>query len=142
MGLFCDSIAGVRPRCGRSALDMAAGAGRIAAMGKRRFAVLAGGLAGLAGIAAAGAQELPGDPVLGRELARKACAECHAVEAGERDGILPDPPAFQNLADDPAMTPLALRVFLSTPHTDMPNLILSQAEIDDLIAWIHSLETR
>ena len=116
---------------------MAAGAGRIATMGKRRFAILAGGLAGLIGIAAAGAQELPGDPVLGRDL-----AECHAVEADERDGITPGQRGFQDLADDPAMTPLALRVFLSTPHADMPNLILTQAEIDDLIAWIHSLKSR
>ena len=113
-------------------------------MGKRLFTILAGGLAGLAGIATAsataGAEALPGDPVLGHDLALEACAECHEVEPGERDAKLPDPPAFQNLADEPAMTALALRVFLSTPHTDMPGLILSDAEIDDLIAWIHSLK--
>lgn len=109
-------------------------------MGKRLFAILAGGLAGLAGIAAAGAGDLPGDPVLGRALAVKVCVECHEVEPGERAGKLPDPPAFQNLADDPAMTALALRVFLTTPHTNMPNLILTDAETDDVIAWIHGLK--
>lgn len=115
-------------------------AGRIPSMGKRIFAILAGGLAGLAGIAAAGARELPGDPVPGRALALEACVECHEIEPGEREGKLPDPPAFQNLADDPAMTVLALRVFLVTPHTNMPGLILTHAEIDDVIAYIHSLK--
>lgn len=86
------------------------------------------------------AQELPGSAVQGREFARTVCAACHAVEKGERDGALPDPPAFQRLADDPAMTALALRVFLTTPHRNMPNLILSDTEIDDVIAWIHSLK--
>ncbi|MBE9552078.1 MAG: cytochrome c [Proteobacteria bacterium] len=111
-------------------------------MEKHLFTILAGGLLGLAGIATAGAQDLPGDPVLGRDLALKDCVECHEIEPGERDANLPDPPSFQNLADTPAMTPLALRVFLTTPHNDMPNLILADAEVDDLIAWIHSLKSQ
>lgn len=111
-------------------------------MGKRLFAILAGALAGLAATAPAGARDLPGDPVLGHKLARQVCAQCHRVEPGEREGELPDPPAFQNLADDPAMTVLALRVFLTTPHVNMPNLILTDAETDDVIAWIHGLKAR
>lgn len=87
------------------------------------------------------AEELPGDPRLGRELALDICVQCHEIEAGERDGRLPDPPAFQNLADDPAMTALALRVFLHTPHANMPNLILSDADVDDIVAYIHSLKS-
>lgn len=109
-------------------------------MGKRLFATLVGGFAALAGIAAAAAQELPGDPLLGRALALDACVECHEIEPDERDAKLPDPPAFRNLADDTAMTVLALRVFLTTPHSNMPGLILSDAEIDDVIAYIHSLK--
>lgn len=87
------------------------------------------------------AEEVPGDPRLGRELAFDVCVQCHEIEAGERDGRLPDPPAFQNLADDPAMTVLALRVFLHTPHANMPNLILSDADVDDIVAYIHSLKS-
>jgi mono/diheme cytochrome c family protein len=90
---------------------------------------------------AALAEDLPGDPRLGRALALDICVRCHEVEAGERDGKLPDPPAFQNLADDPAMTALALRVFLHSPHANMPNLILSDANVDDVIAYIHSLKS-
>lgn len=87
------------------------------------------------------AEELPGDPKLGRALALDVCVQCHEVEAGEREGKMPDPPAFQNLADDAAMTPLALRVFLHSPHANMPNLILSDADVDDVIAYIHSLKS-
>jgi mono/diheme cytochrome c family protein len=90
---------------------------------------------------AAPAEELPGDARLGHALALEICAQCHEVETRERDGKLPDPPAFQNLADDPAMTALALRVFLHTPHANMPNLILSDADVDDVIAYIHSLKS-
>ena len=120
---------------------MDAQAGRLWVMEKSLSTILAGGLAGLAGVAVtSGARELPGDAALGHALALKACVECHEVEAGQRGASLPDPPSFQNLAEDPAMTPLALRVFLSTPHANMPGLILTDAEIDDIIAWIHSLK--
>jgi mono/diheme cytochrome c family protein len=120
-------------------MDVNPWAGKLHPMGKQLLPILAGGLAGLVGFAAA-AQELPGNPALGRGLALKVCVECHRVEPGESKGELPDPPAFQNLADDPAMTALALRVFLTTPHTNLPNLILSDAEVDDVIAYIHSLK--
>jgi hypothetical protein len=40
------------------------------------------------------------------------------------------------LADDPAITSLALRVFLRSPHEGMPDLILSNDEIDDVVAYI------
>lgn len=128
------------PVAGPPALDINARTARIEIMQKHLRTILAGGLAGLAAIATAGARELPGDAALGHALALKACVECHEVEAGQRGARLPDPPSFQNVAEEPAMTPLALRVFLSTPHTNMPGLILTDAEIDDIIAWIHSLK--
>lgn len=109
-------------------------------MRKSLLAIITVGLAGLAFAPAAVAEDLPGDPAMGHKLALKVCQECHHVEVGEREGELPDPPAFQNLAEDPAMTPLALRVFLTTPHSNMPNLILSDAEVDDIVAYIHSLK--
>jgi len=98
-------------------------------------------LASLAGAPAWADEDVPGDPVAGQVLAERVCADCHAVQAGDRKGVLPNPPAFQLMADDPAMTPLALRVFLESPHHDMPNLILTEEETDDVIAWIHSLKS-
>jgi hypothetical protein len=43
------------------------------------------------------------------------------------------------VADDPAVTALALRSFLQTPHFDMPNIMLSPAETDDIISYILTL---
>jgi hypothetical protein len=37
------------------------------------------------------------------------------------------------------VTPMGLRVFLQTPHSRMPDLHLTRAEADDLIAYIVSL---
>ena len=39
----------------------------------------------------------------------------------------------------PSTTSVALKVFLKTPHATMPNIILSEAEIDALAAYILSL---
>ena len=106
------------------------------------FGPVLAGLAMFAGTAPAPGQDLPGSPQAGRALAVALCADCHEVETGARGGTLPDPPGFQRLADDPAMTALALRVFLRTPHADMPNLILSDSESDDVIAYILGLRRR
>jgi hypothetical protein len=49
--------------------------------------------------------------------------------------ILPDrgdPPSFQSVAE--------LNVFLHSNHKNMPNLILSRADSDDVIAYIVSLK--
>ena len=43
---------------------------------------------------------------------------------------------------DPAVTELSLRVFLQTPHRNMPNLQLSQKETDDVIGFILSLKAQ
>jgi mono/diheme cytochrome c family protein len=86
------------------------------------------------------AQALPGDRYAGRTLARDVCAECHFVEEQDRGESWADAPAFQDVADDPAITAISLRVFLRTSHQDMPNLMLSEAETDDIIAFILSLK--
>lgn len=46
-------------------------------------------------------------------------------------------PAFQTLADDPA-----LRAFLQTPHGDMPDVMPTQEQTDHIIGYILSLKTR
>jgi hypothetical protein len=50
-------------------------------------------------------------------------------------------PAFRDVANASTTTPLALRVFLSTSHPTMPNIVLSKTEIDDIVAYIMSLRT-
>jgi len=86
------------------------------------------------------AQTYPGDPVAGANFSRKVCAVCHFVEAEDLGLSWSGAPAFQEVADDPAVTEISLRVFLRTPHEDMPDLMLTPAETDDIIAYILSLK--
>lgn len=89
----------------------------------------------------AGARDL-GDVGAGHDLAKRLCATCHRVEKGETDEKFVDVASFQTIADSPSKTALNLRVFLKSPHRNMPDLILSEAEIDSVIAYIHSLKER
>ena len=77
--------------------------------------------------AAAQAQEV-GDIEAGHAYAKKVCAECHAVERGEKESPYLDLPSFQAVADEPAITGRALAVWLTNPHPNMPNFILPQAD--------------
>lgn len=97
------------------------------------------GLALLA-ITPGAAQMLTGDVDEGHAYAREVCAACHQVERLGKSVKTGGPPAFQEVANDPAITELSLRVFLRTPHENMPNLRLEQDETDDIIAYILSLK--
>lgn len=81
-----------------------------------------------------------GDISEGRALAQQVCAECHRVEKGGKTPKLSPIKAFQEIANNPARTALSLRVFLRTPHRNMPNLRLTEAETDNIITYIHSLK--
>jgi mono/diheme cytochrome c family protein len=80
-----------------------------------------------------------GDPVNGEALARKNCTGCHEVGPDAGPAAKGRPPSFKSVADDPAVTDLALHVFLKTPHAKMPDLMLGRAEMDDLCSYILSL---
>lgn len=97
-------------------------------------------LAGLFGVLAGplAAQDLPGDPVAGKELAVQWCGECHDVIPDDCHHF-ESAPSFEAIAQTPAYTELALRAFLQTPHDRMPDIILDGAQTDDIIAYILSL---
>jgi mono/diheme cytochrome c family protein len=78
-----------------------------------------------------------GDPVNGRRLADAWCSNCHVFD-GSNHATATGAPAFQAIAANKEFSPLALRVFLTTPHERMPDLHLSNNEMDDLIAFILS----
>ena len=84
-------------------------------------------------------QEL-GDVKRGQTLAETVCAECHAVERGAPRSPNGYAPTFVTLATTPGMTPMALRVALRTSHTKMPNLVLKNQEVDDVIAYLATLK--
>lgn len=81
----------------------------------------------------------PGDASAGQTFARKVCAECHAVDAGEQKSPNPDAPTFQAVAATPGMTGRALAVWLQSSHPTMPNIVLSREDRDNIIAHIMSL---
>ena len=86
------------------------------------------------------AQVYPGDPVAGRNFARHVCAVCHFVESEDLGLSWSGAPAFQEVADDPAVTEISLRIFLRTPHDDMPDYMLTPSETEDVISYILSLK--
>ena len=77
-----------------------------------------------------------------RRLAETWCANCHRVSPTGPGPATDAAPAFAAVAAMPSTTPLALRVFLQTPHRNMPNFQLSREHTDDLIAYIMSLRAR
>jgi mono/diheme cytochrome c family protein len=81
------------------------------------------------------------DVEAGAAYAERVCAACHAVLANEQYSPLPDAPTFQSVADTPGMTELALSVWLQSSHPTMPNIILTQDEIRNVVAYIHSLKS-
>lgn len=79
----------------------------------------------------------------GHAFAREACNACHVVEADQQAPrrILIGP-EFREIANTRGITATALRVFLTTSHPKMPNLILTSEEMADVIAYILSLRDR
>jgi mono/diheme cytochrome c family protein len=84
-------------------------------------------------------QEL-GDAKRGKSMAEMVCAECHAVEKGALRSRNGNAPTFTTLATTPGMTPMAVRVALRTSHREMPNLVLKNNEVDDVIAYLATLK--
>jgi cytochrome c len=84
----------------------------------------------------ASAQSVRGNPLIGRQTAMTLCVPCHQVGETHRDGA----PSFVDVANMPSTTALSLRVFLRSNHKGMPNLIIADSDIDDLIAYILNLK--
>ena len=79
----------------------------------------------------------------GHAFAREACNACHVVEAEQQaPRLVVVGPAFRDIANTQGITATALRVFLTTSHPKMPNLILTPEETADVIAYILSLRNR
>jgi mono/diheme cytochrome c family protein len=84
-------------------------------------------------------QEL-GSVSQGQELAQTVCAECHAVAPGAIRSPNAHAPTFDSIARMPGMTPMAIRVWLRSAHKEMPNIMLSRDETDNVIAYLASLK--
>jgi mono/diheme cytochrome c family protein len=81
-----------------------------------------------------------GEIAAGHAFAREACKACHMVEVEESSSrVIVVGPAFRDIANTRGMTATAIRVFLTSSHPKMPNLILTPEEIADVSAYILSL---
>ena len=76
----------------------------------------------------------------GSKLARQWCANCHLV-GGEQTAGGDTAPTFASIAETAAERTDDLKAWLADPHPPMPNLNLTRSEIDDLLAYIESLNT-
>jgi mono/diheme cytochrome c family protein len=102
-----------------------------------RSAILMGVLAVLA--APALAQLEPGDARAGQRLATTWCANCHQVTPGGPGPSTDAAASFASIAAMPSTTSMSLRVFLQTPHANMPDYRLTRDQLDDLVAYLLSL---
>jgi len=85
------------------------------------------------------AQEV-GDARAGLAVARRICAECHAIQPRQNVSPSPFAPHFEYIANVDGMTSIALNVALQRSHRTMPNLILTPKETRDVISYILSLK--
>ncbi|MBI1980977.1 MAG: cytochrome c [Methylocystis sp.] len=89
---------------------------------------------------AAPAMAASADPATGAHIAKTDCASCHAIKR-DAEAKSPDPkaPRFVDVAKMPSTTELSLKVFLRSPHRNMPNVVLAPEEIDSLASYILGL---
>lgn len=83
----------------------------------------------------------PAQASKGQRLVEAWCVECHAIDGDavvrtdKRQG-----PDLRKIANMPATTALALKVFLRTPHANMPNIIIQPSDADEIVHYILSLK--
>jgi mono/diheme cytochrome c family protein len=76
----------------------------------------------------------------GATFAQQVCAECHAVQPGQPRSPNGQAPTFETVAKTPGMTGIALTAILRTSHRTMPNIILANDDLRNVIAYIMSLK--
>jgi cytochrome c2 len=77
----------------------------------------------------------------GRDLAIKLCQSCHLIEE-KSDAVVPvGPPPFSVIANRPEQTAERIRFVLFAPHPPMPEIQLTNEEIDDIIAYLDQLRS-
>ncbi|MCI4677920.1 c-type cytochrome [Rhodoblastus acidophilus] len=80
-----------------------------------------------------------GDAEHGKIIAKRWCAACHVVSAGQKRASA-DVPSFFYVARHKSN--LDVSSFLTDPHPKMPDMSLTRQEIADLTAYIRSLAPR
>lgn len=76
----------------------------------------------------------------GRNIAARWCAGCHDVGVGERRTGHDAAPDFKSVARRPGLNSGQLENWIGHPHPPMPNLNLTDREVDNLVIYIQSLK--
>jgi mono/diheme cytochrome c family protein len=82
-----------------------------------------------------------GDAEKGRQYAFEVCAKCHAVRLGEAESPLARAPRFEDVANTAGMTATALTVWLQSSHPTMPNIVMKDEDMRNVIQYILSLKS-
>jgi mono/diheme cytochrome c family protein len=81
-----------------------------------------------------------GDAKVGRALTERWCTGCHITAPGQ--GNSDAAPSLTSLANNPAKSPVKLKIWLMAPHPPMPDFQLSRQAIADIVAYVESLKRR
>ena len=73
----------------------------------------------------------------GEAMAKRWCAACHIVAAGQARGSTQAPP-FSEIAGKPGFDAAQLALYLLLPHPRMPDMNMSRAEAADLAGYVAS----
>lgn len=87
----------------------------------------------------AGSQEA-GDGQAGLAYAQEVCSGCHAVRREDPFSPVIEAPRFEDIANTPGMTGLALTVWFQSPHEFMPMIVMAPADKRDVTQYILSLK--
>ncbi len=92
----------------------------------------------VAGLSVAG--PVPGmpDPVHGKDLALRLCANCHLVDNQQQQANV-DVPSFSEIANVEGQTAGTIMAQIVLPKHPMPTIPLTKSELADLAAYILSL---
>jgi cytochrome c len=91
----------------------------------------------LFGFSAAAPAIAAGDPHAGLTLAEVWCTSCHTVT--ENGGGRDTAPLFSTISRRNRADTAWVRAWLANPHPPMPNFNLSRQQIDDIVAYLESL---
>jgi mono/diheme cytochrome c family protein len=102
----------------------------------RKALVLAVGMA----IPATALCQQIGDAEEGFRYASETCSGCHAVRRDQLLSPYGGAARFVDIANTPGMTAIALAAALQTSHETMPNIIIGDADMANVIQYILSLK--
>ncbi|MFD0987041.1 c-type cytochrome [Methyloligella solikamskensis] len=94
----------------------------------------------MAGLVWSGAASAAGIAVSGKQIAERWCSTCHLVGPKQETAAAVGTPSFMAISKKYGDSVDMLAGFLADPHPPMPSLSLTRQEINDLIAYIGSLD--